>query len=59
MELRFTTEKTWQITKKYETLIHNGKSNGNISKQLKFLNKHNALKLRLTMEKLWNYGKKL
>ena len=32
-------KKFWEITKNYKTSNYNGKSNGNISKQLKFLNK--------------------
>ena len=36
MEVRFTKEKTWQITKNLETLIYKEKNYGNIPKKLKF-----------------------
>ena len=50
MELWFTKEE------EYETLIYNGEKQGNIPKQLKFLNNYIAVQLWFTMEKLWNYG---
>ena len=68
MELRFTKEKTMQITKNNDTFIYNG----NIPKQLKFQNRYIQLyildlqwkamvqwKKMILWKKQWYYGKKL
>ena len=40
MELQFMKGKHGKLSKKLLTLIYNGKNNGDIPKQLKFLNKY-------------------